>query len=88
MLLLYVDDVILLANASGDAQKLMRTLKECFMATKLSVDSSKTYIMLVKSHDKDNPCIMYTNEPLETMESFKYIGLEVPSNQRWKEYAT
>ena len=32
--------------------------------------------MLVKSQNKDNSCIMYNNEPLKTMENFKYLGLE------------
>ena len=31
---------------------------------------------------------MYNNEPLECVESFKYHGLEVPSNHRWNECAT
>ena len=43
------------------------------MHTKLSVNSSKTKIMLVKSQKRD----MYNNEPLECVESFKYLGLEV-----------
>ena len=43
--------------------------------------------MLVKSHKRDKPCIMYNNEPLECVESFKYISLEVPSNHRWNECA-
>ena len=58
------------------------------MHTKLSVNSSKTKIMLVKSQKRDKPCIMYNNEPLECVESFKYLGLEVPSNHRWNECAT
>ena len=31
---------------------------------------------------------MYYDEPLECVESLKYIGLEVPSNYTWNEYAT
>ena len=58
------------------------------MHTKLSVNSSKTKIMLVKSQKRDKSCILYNNEPLEYVESFKYLGLEVPSNHRWNECAT
>ena len=58
------------------------------MHTKLSVNSSETMIMLVNSQKRDKPCIMYNNEPLECVESFKYLGLEVPSNHRWNECAT
>ena len=31
---------------------------------------------------------MYSNELFEIMKSFKDLGLEVPSNYRWNEYAT
>ena len=56
MLLLYVDDVVLFANTLGDTQKLMRALEEFCMHSKLSVNSSKTRSMLVKSQNKDKPC--------------------------------
>ena len=58
------------------------------MHTKLSVNSSKTKIMHVKSQKRDKSCIMYNNDPLECVESFTYLGLEVPSNHRWNECAT
>ena len=32
-------------------------------------------IVLVKIQNKDKPYIMYNNEPLECVESFKYFGL-------------
>ena len=31
---------------------------------------------------------MYNNEPLERVGSFKYLGLEFPSNHRRNEYVT
>ena len=58
------------------------------MHSGLSVNSSKTKIMLVKSQNKEKPCIMYNNEPLESVKSFKYLGLEVLSNHRWNECAS
>ena len=51
MLLLCVDDIELFANTLGDAQKLMRALEIFDMHIKLSVNSSKTKIMLVKSQE-------------------------------------
>ena len=32
--------------------------------------------------------MMYDNQPLKIVESFNYLGLEVPSNQRWNECVT
>ena len=58
------------------------------MHTKLNGNSSKTKIMLVESQKRDKPCIVYNNEPLDCVESFKYLGLEVSSNHRWNECAT
>ena len=49
MLLLYADDVVFFANTLEDAQKLMKALEIFCMHTKLSVNISKTKIMLVKS---------------------------------------
>ena len=54
MLLLYADDVVFFANTLGDAQKLMKALEIFCMHTKLSVNISKTKIMLVKSQKRDN----------------------------------
>ena len=71
MLLLYVDDVVFFANTLEDSQKLMTELENVCMHTKLSVNSSKTKIMLVKGQNKDTPRTMYNNEPLQTVESFK-----------------
>ena len=51
------------------------------MHNKLSVDSSKTKIVLVKSQNHDQQSIMYNNEPLEIVESLKDNG--IPSNQSY-----
>ena len=85
ILFLYADDVLLFANTLGDAQNLMKAIKNFCMHTKLSVNSSKTKIMLVKSQRKDESCIMYNSEALDCMESFKYF---FSSNHRWSECAT
>ena len=40
------------------------------------VSSIKPKVMLVKTLNKVKSCIMYKNEPLETIESFQNLGLE------------
>ena len=65
MLLLYANDVILFAITLGYAQKLMKALEKISMHSKLRVNSSKTKVMIVKSHKNDKSCIMYNNEPLD-----------------------
>ena len=88
MLLLYANDVMPFVNTLGDAQKPLKSLENCCMHTKLSVNISKTKIMVVKRQKSNKPCIIYNNEPLKCVESFKYLVLEVPSNYRWNECVT
>ena len=53
------------------------------MHTRSSVNSSKLKIMLVKKAKIRIDCsFMYNNEPLQTMEGFKYLGLELPFDCR------
>ena len=73
---------ILFADTLGHTQKLMRALEEFCICTILSVNSNKTNITTVKSPKKDKPCITYNNERLKIVESFKYVGLEAPSNHK------
>ncbi|MCO5548233.1 hypothetical protein L7F22_001690 [Adiantum nelumboides] len=87
MLLLYADDVVLLAHSLEDAQKLMIALENFCLHSGLIVNASKTKVMLVKTLNKEKPCIVYNKEPLEVVESFKYLGLEVPANHKWKDCA-
>ena len=57
-------------------------------AYELSVNSTKLKILLMKPQNKEKPCITYSNESLKNLESSKYLGLEVPSNHRWNEFAS
>ena len=59
MLLLYADDVVLMAHTEEEAQKLMNTLEKFCMHSGLTVNGSKTKVMLVKTHNKEKPCILY-----------------------------
>ena len=87
MLLLYADDVVLMAHTLEDAQKLMNVLKCFCLQSGLIVNESKTKVMLIKTFKIENPCIVYNNQPLEVADSFKYLGLKVPSNHKWKDCA-
>ena len=45
---------------------------------KMGVNSSRTEIILIKTQNKEKPCKVYNNQPLEARESFIYLGFEVP----------
>ena len=63
MLLLYTDDVVLFVKFNlEDVQKLMRALQMFYKYTKMSVNSSKMIIVLMKSQNKEKACIVYNNK--------------------------
>ena len=77
MFLFYEYDVTLLQILSEMHKSLWEHCKSyASIQSWVSVSCSKTNIILVKSQNKDKSCIMYNNEPLKTMENFKYLGLE------------
>lgn len=84
LLLLYADDIVLLAKTQEGAQKLMHILDIFCHCSGLQVNTDKTKVMLVKTHKGVQPHITYRGEGLETVESFKYLGIEVPSNHKWQ----
>ena len=55
------------------------------MHSNISVNSSKEKVMNMDTQNNYMSCIVYKNEPHETIESFKYPRLNVPSNHRWNE---
>ena len=87
MLLLYADDVVLFTHTLEDAQKMMEVLKAFCAHSSLIVNEQKTKIMLAKTLRTDQPLIVYNGKSIETVESFKYLGLEVPANYKWRECA-
>ena len=87
MLLLYADDVVLFTHTLEDAQKMMEVLKAFCAHSGLIVNEQKTKIMLAKTLRTDQPLIVYNGKSIETVESFKYLGLEVPANYKWRECA-
>ena len=66
----------------------MRWLEEFCMHTQSSVDSFEKKIFLAKIQNKDKLRIIYNNELLEIVESFKYLGLEALLKYRWNECST
>ena len=86
LLLLYADDVVLFTHSVEDAQKMMEALKAFCAHSGLEVNKQKTKIMLVKTHRTEQPLIMYNETPLELVEDFKYLGLDIPASYyKWHE---
>ena len=61
MLLYHVDATLFLANNLKDAKNLIRAIEMFYRHVKMSVNSSKMKIMLIKSQNKERPCVFYYN---------------------------
>ncbi|MCO5588829.1 hypothetical protein L7F22_042789 [Adiantum nelumboides] len=84
LLLIYADDVVLLAYNALPLQKLQDAVHAFCNATGLSINVAKTKIMSVHTCRNENqPIIMYDEQTLQAVESFKYLGIYVPSNHAW-----
>ena len=82
LLLLSADDVVLFTHSIEDAQKMMEELKAFCTHSGVEVNKQKTKIMLVKRRQMEQPLIMYNETPLELVENFKYLGLEILPNHK------
>ena len=53
-------------------------------ATGLSVNVQKTKVMSIRTHNVGNqPMVMYQDQAIEVVDSFKYLGVDIPSNHAW-----
>ena len=78
MLLLYIanDALVLIAKIfMGRCTKAYEGINKILLASKLTINSSKTMIMLLNNLNKYKSCIMYNNAQLKTVESFKCLGI-------------
>ena len=74
------------ANTLQDAKNLMNIFKNFCMHSNISVNSSKEKVLHMDTQNNYMPCIVYKNEPHETiMSHIKYPSLDGPSNHTWNE---
>ncbi|MCO5612798.1 hypothetical protein L7F22_067069 [Adiantum nelumboides] len=88
LLLIYADDVVLLAHSMSLLQKLLDAVHTFCEAKRLSVNVLKTKCTEICTHkSKDQPAVMYDGQEIQAMDSFKYLGIIIPSNHRWGQCA-
>lgn len=84
LILMYADDVVLLAHSVKTLQKLMDILQEFCNVNGLAVNVAKTKAMVIETHNnRDQPIITYKEQEIEIVDSFKYLGIDIPSTHAW-----
>ena len=83
ILLLYADDIVLLARCPSDLDKQLRLLKDFFSTMGMTVNTNKTKVMIIKSKKDTYANFMYDNNNLEEVYSYKYLGIDIHHKLNW-----
>ena len=76
-ILLYVDDILLMARSLHDLENQLRILKDFFSNMGITVNTNKTKVMIIKSNKILYDTFVYENNNLEEVTSYKYLGIDI-----------
>jgi hypothetical protein len=74
-LLLYDDDIVLMARSPHDLENQLRILKDFCSNMGMTVNTDKTKVMIIKSNKIPYDTFVYDNNNLEEVNSYKYLGI-------------
>jgi len=77
ILLIYVDDIVLIARSHYDLNKKLKILKHFFYSTRMTIDTNKMKIMIIKSKNITYTSLMYETNSLEEITPYKYLGIDL-----------
>ena len=84
LLLLYADDVVFFTNTVEWMQQFIEILELFCQDSGLTVNVSKTKMMVVRTKQpKTPPKVFYAGQPIEVVSTFKYLGIELPTDHKW-----
>jgi hypothetical protein len=84
LLLLYADDVVLFSYEIESMQRLLGVLETFCECSGLTVNVEKTKMMVVRTiQPQQYPTLIYKGEPIQCVQSFKYLGIDVPATNTW-----
>jgi len=79
-LLLYADDIVLMARSPHDLENQQRILKDFCSNMGMTVNTDKTKVMIIKSNKITYDTFVYDNNNLEEVTSNKYLGIDIHHN--------
>ena len=84
ILLLYADDIVLIASHAFDLDKRLRIIKYFFSNMGMIVNTDKTKIMILKSKKNTYASFINDNRNLDEVTSYKYLGIDIHHKLNWK----
>ena len=89
-ILLYVDDIVLVADNENDLQQLVEKLETFCEQSQMTVNVPKTKWMIFEKKVIDQTSdmnIFFNGEALEKVDSFQYLGIFFSTNLNFSEHA-
>ena len=83
ILLLYADNIVLIARCPSDLDKQLRLLKDFYSTMGMIVNTDKTKVVIIKSKKDTYANFMYDNSNLEEVSSYKYLGIDIHHKLNW-----
>jgi hypothetical protein len=82
-LLLYADDIILMARSPHDLENQLRILKDFCSNMGITVNTDKTKVMIIKSNKITYATFVYDNNNMEEVTLYKYLGIDIHHKLNW-----
>jgi hypothetical protein len=77
ILLLYVDDIVLMAKSPYDLGKQLIIIKDFCSSVGMTMNINKTKVTIIKSKRSTYDTFVYDNNGLEEVPSYKYLGINI-----------
>ena len=85
MVLLYADDMVLLAKSMEELQDLLDKFQIYCSQWKLKVISEKSKVVIFGDKPKNRSPISFNDQPLEVVDCFKYLGVVLPNSRSFNQ---
>ena len=84
-LLLYTDDLIILARTAKGLKEHLKALEFFFHEVGMQVNTSKTKVMIfsLKKNRGIQDEFLFEGNPLEIVEEYKYLGIDFHNKLNW-----
>jgi hypothetical protein len=82
--LLFTDDMVLMADGEQELERMARKVKEYCEVWRLEVNVSKTIVMVVSKNGEKVAKMRYGEEELECVNQYVYLGSVFSSNGKQK----
>ena len=84
LVLLFVDDMVLVANNEEELQHLVEKVKVYCDKWLLEVNVNKTKVVVVSKDGKETAKVKYEQSELECVPKYYYLGILFSSDGKWK----